>query len=820
MNSLSQLDFIASRPWERALFTTYALSLTFFETYLLPQLRKAGCEQILILADVDGYRGSLMELKSRHIGQEYSLIPVSCKSGIFHPKVTYLWGPEGDLLMVGSGNLTFGGHGRNVEVLEVLEPSKDSDSFVDFSNFLNDLESAENIDFPNKTDLAVFKNRSLHVAQNQQSSKKTRLLHTLHESITNQLQEQASKINGWNELLVLSPFHNPEAKPIYELAYALSVKQLSIGVPPNSDETSSFPFIEAGKRDIEYKIVSPKVEQSKRPLHAKWIEFRGKENWALTGSVNATIQSLASTRNVEVGILRVLEKPSYDLWKSANRPDYKPNLIENKSEASSNPLLYAEMNGSGHIQGRFVGSNQFIGYWDAYLNRADELIAKAVVEVNADGKFEWPITSFSEFQDSSSLQINLIRENITARGWVSVQSLLKLPTRTRGAINALSRMLNRSESLDDINALLDFISVHAGRVAAVSSCISPSNNSNHKEKSEDFNFPISDLANIDNPSETHLLRAIANSSADENKSWHVLQTITRLLLGRKHNIQANKTPHTHSLVIRKQIENPEDAKALQQTKIAIDEFNDEVNKLIENASNSEAKLAQLMFIWLSVNIDMYLRRLNDIDGAFVIIEKWLRILARTTFYQDAHNLLDEPFTGVAAALALRMKSTESSGHVYQQYFLNKARLHQLMESYYAGEVNIDDVLNKARAWLSHDTAQLLINEGIEGAIYALKNCLSEPTIRGILSKLFASHNLGDQDFEIPTGVFSAEEEKQLIQVLRSPVEKRSYRNVNHHTVTGCPKCFINLDKDTKIRLSSRRIAECINCKILLVSLEP
>jgi hypothetical protein len=70
MNFHSQLDFIASRRWEKALFTTYALSLTFFEAYLLPQLRKAGCEQIFILADVEGYRGSLMELKSRHVGQE------------------------------------------------------------------------------------------------------------------------------------------------------------------------------------------------------------------------------------------------------------------------------------------------------------------------------------------------------------------------------------------------------------------------------------------------------------------------------------------------------------------------------------------------------------------------------------------------------------------------------------------------------------------------------------------------------------------------------------------------------------------------------
>ncbi len=49
------------------------------------------------------------------VGQEYRLIPVALPDGVFHAKCLYLAGDEGDLLLVGSGNVTFGGHGRNTE---------------------------------------------------------------------------------------------------------------------------------------------------------------------------------------------------------------------------------------------------------------------------------------------------------------------------------------------------------------------------------------------------------------------------------------------------------------------------------------------------------------------------------------------------------------------------------------------------------------------------------------------------------------------------------------------------------------------------------
>lgn len=78
MEHLSALEIIAQGRWEHASFTTYALSLTFFETHILKNaLVKTGCRNIWVVADVDGYQQSLAERQSSRVGQE--LIAVSLR---------------------------------------------------------------------------------------------------------------------------------------------------------------------------------------------------------------------------------------------------------------------------------------------------------------------------------------------------------------------------------------------------------------------------------------------------------------------------------------------------------------------------------------------------------------------------------------------------------------------------------------------------------------------------------------------------------------------------------------------------------------------
>jgi hypothetical protein len=77
----SPLEFVGAHAWQRAVFTTYSLRLSFFESAVLDQLVRGGASNALILADVDGVRGALSEQGARRAGKEYDIEPIAVTTG-------------------------------------------------------------------------------------------------------------------------------------------------------------------------------------------------------------------------------------------------------------------------------------------------------------------------------------------------------------------------------------------------------------------------------------------------------------------------------------------------------------------------------------------------------------------------------------------------------------------------------------------------------------------------------------------------------------------------------------------------------------------
>ena len=142
---LAPLELVSAHPWRRAIFTTYALSLAFFEAVILDALVRGGGREALILADVEGVRGALGEQGARRIGKDYDLEPVAVRSGAFHPKISVLSAGGECHLLVGSGNLTFGGWGGNFEAIEHLHPSFAADAVDDAADFFELLAVADRV---------------------------------------------------------------------------------------------------------------------------------------------------------------------------------------------------------------------------------------------------------------------------------------------------------------------------------------------------------------------------------------------------------------------------------------------------------------------------------------------------------------------------------------------------------------------------------------------------------------------------------------------------------------------------------------------------
>src|SRR5580698_9125726 len=105
METFSTLDLIGAHDWSQSFFTTYALSLSFFESVVLDVLVRQNVERTLILADVNGVRAAVDEYGSRCAGRVYEVEPVAVERGCFHPKLLALTSPTEARLVVGSGNL-------------------------------------------------------------------------------------------------------------------------------------------------------------------------------------------------------------------------------------------------------------------------------------------------------------------------------------------------------------------------------------------------------------------------------------------------------------------------------------------------------------------------------------------------------------------------------------------------------------------------------------------------------------------------------------------------------------------------------------------
>jgi hypothetical protein len=98
---------------------THNIDFVFIQNMVVPALRKCGHPSLTIFADADcaaeTYEAQHMVLDL--LGKRYRVVPISMQPGFrFHPKAVFLSGQEKGVLLIGSGNLTFGGWRENAEI--------------------------------------------------------------------------------------------------------------------------------------------------------------------------------------------------------------------------------------------------------------------------------------------------------------------------------------------------------------------------------------------------------------------------------------------------------------------------------------------------------------------------------------------------------------------------------------------------------------------------------------------------------------------------------------------------------------------------------
>src|SRR5256885_1328255 len=297
------------------LLTTYTLSLSYFEAAILSVLRLGHCKDTVLLVDETELLSSLAEARSMGAGRSYRLLAVAAPGGgFFHPKIAYLQCKSDDILVVASGNLTFAGQGGNLECIDAVRCTEHPEVFEDFAGWCRALENQLSATAPQAgEELHGFGQRASAQAR-QHASGKHRfawLVHTALEPAFEQFSRIAQGTGPWTRLRVVSPFHSPDGSTDLRLAKVLGVKALEIGLNPR---TSEAPLdADLFKPQLPVRFVVPRLDgEQPRNLHAKWFELEGAKSRVLTmsGSVNATPQSMESRRNTEISLVRLLSKPA------------------------------------------------------------------------------------------------------------------------------------------------------------------------------------------------------------------------------------------------------------------------------------------------------------------------------------------------------------------------------------------------------------------------------------------------------------------------------------------------------------------------------
>ncbi|HRE18962.1 MAG TPA: phospholipase D family protein [Rhodocyclaceae bacterium] len=252
MEARNLVQLIREAKPRTALFTTYTLSLSFFEAVLFPVLRQVGCRSISILVDANQAIVSLAEAHVKYAGRRYWLAPVVAPGGgVFHPKLSYLSGADVDVLAIGSGNLTSPGQSGQLETLDVVSSRTSPEVFRQFARFATGL--ADKIWETSPQAAGLLREYAQQSERAASASKAESLRFPDVPSLISTVEHPASaQIAALSEeagltlssLTVLSPFHSPDAAPIKRLSQAVGVDSISIGLDPK--KTMLRPLISAG----------------------------------------------------------------------------------------------------------------------------------------------------------------------------------------------------------------------------------------------------------------------------------------------------------------------------------------------------------------------------------------------------------------------------------------------------------------------------------------------------------------------------------------------------------------------------------------------
>lgn len=499
MDQLSPLTLMSAHPWQRVAFTTYALSLSFFEGVVLDALVRGGSHKVQIFSDVSGVRAAFSEEGARHAGRDYDVEPFAVVGGgVFHPKITALVANDDCHLLVGSGNLTFGGWGGNLEVLEHLHPSFAGTAFQDAADFFEALPTSPRIRSASVDDCHILARDLRKAVQNKPRNPAIRLLHSLNAPIADQLAQSARELGGAVKLVVAAPFWD-RGDGIARLCQLLGLDHVFVHAHPFGTVRGGFGANWPTRASVDVRPVEIDIlvaDEKPRMLHGKLMEILCRRGRMLvSGSPNMTSAALGPNKNVEACVLRMQDGGS--VWKisPANPLQYQsPSDTELETARDEEGVLRAVLNGD-KIAGQIIDPIM-TGAVEVFHVSANEKRHLGTANLDGDSRFTIiaPDLELRSWKgDRLFLRVESPKDG-AANGFLSVVGISELKRRLGAVGPRILALLAGTETPSDVAAIMAWFHENPDRLlGAMSPDIGGGSTGGEHEISADALIFVSDL---------------------------------------------------------------------------------------------------------------------------------------------------------------------------------------------------------------------------------------------------------------------------------------------------------------------------------------
>lgn len=832
---MTPASLITDEPWERVLFTSYALSLSFFESRLLKEgIVRNGCRFIDVLVDVDGYAMTLTERQSSRVGVDYRLVPLALANGVFHPKIALLSGKAGDLVLLGSGNLTLYGHGKNLEVVETLPVQRHPGIVSDLSTFLaelvarNDLLTAElrGLDFWREKFAAESK-RQGPVSEN----RTVRIVHSVTRAVGDQMVDLAKAIGEVTEVRALSPFFDPNADGILTFAEKLEAPKLVIGLLRGRESATTFPFGATRQSGVEIATALIDAPDDTRRLHAKWIEvvFQSGERLVLTGSINATRKSLLTTDNIEAGVLRLQGAliPSPLTWHACPLPAAYQMLTFRGAGVGARLFVHAELHVDGVIRGRILGAQIAGASWAGELTSPDGRARNVTATLTSDGTFTADAAHIKDVLISTGLQLTL-HEPATGRiavGWVNQHAMLQAGRRGFLAPSTFLRFMSDSADASDDAALLRYIAAGMTQLldAFTSPSSKPADNAAPLDKAPaptsnpgSRRYGPDDLAPVPNVDNT--LARFASDAADDARAIKYLMAKLRAKLlersSREEAADAADDEERESDEDESDDTDTADEDTANEDVDILGDFHAQMRQLIDRTAASTTRGA-IFTTWIEIALPHLSKKTNPPDAARLFARDWFeRASSQQTAAGSPASLIE-----YVTATGLFIVACDKNSALVERDQASRTItfVHERLARFFERDIT-PDILSAAaispQRWPVIFTRKAEIWPSATTPETALQTVMSIPTLSQQLSLIRIALTSGSNPpDDIPvartkagrTLVAEAKQRRRVPEVRRQSGDS-----------PNCPHCRMKMSLSLQGDLRQEQFARCDFCSVFIM----